>query len=176
MVVIWLLSTRLIKPSFHFPLSHRRSTTVSLKSRNLFKLFTARQNGGERNWTLNYADRSAFSLIPCKMKCWQIDERLSFFLEGSTLRHDQASYKIFGLLYRLQNASARGNFQKIVSYGIARRLLFRQVNTAPLVTSKSSTNQNTTRTTHNDSVRQQVLLATKSTDSLIHPMDDDSQR
>ena len=76
---------------------------------------------------------------------------------------------------------------KTKSFGIAGRLLFLQLNTAPLVspfveqkttpgdpareknvTSKS----NTTRTTHNDSVRQQVLLATKGTYSLIHPMDD----
>ena len=35
-VVISLLSTRLIKPNFCFDLSHRRSTTVSLETRNLF--------------------------------------------------------------------------------------------------------------------------------------------
>ena len=76
------------------------------------------------------------------------------------------------------------NFQEKPSFGLARRLLFLQLNTAPLVspiveqkttpgdtvreenvTSKNNTNQNTTRTTHNDSVRQQVLLATKGTDS-----------
>ena len=33
------------------------------------------------------------------------------------------------------------------------------------VTSKNNTSQNTTRTTHNNSVRQQVLLPTKETDS-----------
>ena len=35
-VVISPLSTRLIKPNFCFDLSHRRSTTVSLETRNLF--------------------------------------------------------------------------------------------------------------------------------------------
>ena len=35
-VVIQPLSTRLIKPNFCFDLSHRRSTTVSLETRNLF--------------------------------------------------------------------------------------------------------------------------------------------
>ena len=33
-VVIQPLSTRLIKPNFCFDLSHRRSTTVSLETRN----------------------------------------------------------------------------------------------------------------------------------------------
>ena len=33
-VVIQPLSTRLIKPNFFFDLSHRRSTTVSLETRN----------------------------------------------------------------------------------------------------------------------------------------------
>ena len=82
-------------------------------------------------------------------------------------------------------------FQEKPLFGLARRLLFLQLNTAPLVspiveqkttpgdtvreknvTSKNNTNQNTTRTTHNDSVRQQVLLMAKGTYSLIHPMDD----
>ena len=95
-------------------------------------------------------------------------------------------YRIFG--------TVRDNFkvyrQAIRSFGIARRFLSLQLNMAPLispiveqkttpgdpareknVTSKSNTNQNTTRTTHNDSVRQQVLLATKGTCSLIHPVD-----
>ena len=35
-VVIQPLSTRLIKPNFCFDLSHRRSTTVSLETRNSF--------------------------------------------------------------------------------------------------------------------------------------------
>ena len=35
-MVIQPLSTRLIKPNFCFDLSHRRSTTVSLETRNLF--------------------------------------------------------------------------------------------------------------------------------------------
>ena len=89
-----------------------------------------------------------------------------------------------------------GNFKplEITSYRMARRLLFLQLNTAPLVspiveqkttsgdpareknvTIKNNTNQNTTRTTQ-DLVRRQVLLATKGADSLIHPMDDDSHR
>jgi len=38
MVVIQPLSTRLIKPNFCFDLSHRRSTTVSLETRNSFKI------------------------------------------------------------------------------------------------------------------------------------------
>ena len=129
------------------------------------------------------------------MKCWQIDERLSFFLEGSTLRYDQASNKTFCLMYRIVG-SVRGNFKllEITPYRMARRLLFLQLNTEPLVspiveqktipgdpareknvTIKNNTNQNTTRTTQ-DSVRQQVLLATKGTDSLIHPLDDHSHR
>jgi len=35
-VVIQPLSTRLIKPNFCFDLSHRRSTTVSLETRNSY--------------------------------------------------------------------------------------------------------------------------------------------
>ena len=35
-VVIQSLSTRLIKPNFCFDLSHRRSTTISLETRNPF--------------------------------------------------------------------------------------------------------------------------------------------
>ena len=35
-VVIQSLSTRLIKPNFRFDLSHRRSTTISLETRNPF--------------------------------------------------------------------------------------------------------------------------------------------
>ena len=35
-MVIQPLSTRLIKPNFYFDLSHRRSTTVSLETRNSF--------------------------------------------------------------------------------------------------------------------------------------------
>ena len=121
------------------------------------------------------------------MKCCKIDEKFPFFLEGSILRHDQASNKTFCLMYRKENR-VRENFKlpEIKSYGIARRLLFLQLNTAPLVspiveqkttpgdtvpeknvTSKNNTNQNTTRTTHNDSVRQQVLLMAKGTYSLI---------
>ena len=38
-VVIQPLSTRLIKPNFCFHLSHRRSTTVSLETRNPFADF-----------------------------------------------------------------------------------------------------------------------------------------
>ena len=94
-LVIGLLATGLIKSNFHFPLSHWRSITVPLESRKLFKLFTACKSGGERNWTLNYANRNGFSLVLCKMKCCKIDERLPFFLEDSILRHDQASNKIF---------------------------------------------------------------------------------
>ena len=128
------------------------------------------------------------------MKCWQIDKRLPFFLEGSILRDDPASNKTFCLRYR-DTAFVINAFQEKPLFGLARRPLFLQLNTAPLVspiveqkttpgdtvreknvTSKNNTNQNTTRTTHNDSVRQQVLLATKGTDSLIHPMDDDSHR
>jgi len=37
-VVIQPLSTRLIKPNFCFDLSHRRSTTVSLETKNSNKL------------------------------------------------------------------------------------------------------------------------------------------
>ena len=37
-VVIQHLSTRLIKPNFCFDLPHRRSTTISLETRNLFYL------------------------------------------------------------------------------------------------------------------------------------------
>ena len=184
----------MIKPTFHFPLSHLRSTTVPLDSSNLFKLLTACQSGGERNWTFNCANRNGFSLIPCKMKCWQIDKRLPFYLEGSILRHDQASNKTYSLMYRFP-LLVRQNFNmvrlKFPSFGIPRQFLFLQLNTAPLVspiveqkttpgdtvreknvTSKNNTNQNTTRTTHNDSVRQQVLLMAKGTYSLIHPMDD----
>ena len=40
MVVIQPLSTRLIKPNFCFNLSHRRSTTVSLETRNSFKIIS----------------------------------------------------------------------------------------------------------------------------------------
>ena len=36
-MVIQPLSTRLIKPNFCFDLSHRRSTTVSLETRNSFE-------------------------------------------------------------------------------------------------------------------------------------------
>ena len=130
-----------------------------------------------------------------KLKCCKIDERLPFFLEGSILRHDQASNKTFSLMYSTLRP-VRDNFKvdrqaiKITSFGIARRFLSLQLNMAPLVspiveqkttpgdparekneTRKSNTYQNTTRTTHNDSVRQQVLLATKGTYSLIHPVD-----
>ena len=38
-MVIQPLSTRLIKPNFCFDLPHRRSTTVSLETRNSFTLF-----------------------------------------------------------------------------------------------------------------------------------------
>jgi len=37
-VVIQPLSTRLIKPNFCFDLPHRRSTTVSLETRNPFTI------------------------------------------------------------------------------------------------------------------------------------------
>ena len=40
-VVIQPLSTRLIKPNFCFDLSHRRSTTVSLETRNPFTMRTS---------------------------------------------------------------------------------------------------------------------------------------
>ena len=128
------------------------------------------------------------------MKCCKIDEKFPFFLEGSILRHDQASNKTFCSMYRTA-PQVVDNFQEKPTFGLARRLLLLQLNTAPLVspiveqkttpgdtvreknvTSKNNTNQNTTRTTHNDSVRQQVLLAAKGTYSLIHPMDDDSHR
>ena len=90
------------------------------------------------------------------------------------MRHDQASNKSFCLIYRTVTQVV-DNFLGIISMklnGIGKRLLFLQLNTAPLVssivekkttprdpareknvTSKNDTNQNTTRTTHNDSVR-----------------------
>ena len=155
------------------------STLPPTQHHSSFNLFTACQSGGERNWTLNYANRNGFSHILCKMKCCKIDKRLPFFLEGSILRHDQASNKTFCLMYRTA-PQVVDNFQERPSFGIARRLLFLQLNMASLVeqkttpvreenaTSKNNTNQNTTRTTHNDSVRQQVFL--------IYAMDDDSHR
>ena len=139
------------------------------------------------------------------MKCWQIDERLPFFLEGSTLRHDHASNKTFCLIYRIavelvQSSpmhrinlghvlpNFKGDSLQITPFAIPRRLLSLQLKTAPLVspiveqkttpgdstreknvTSKNNTNQNTTRATHNDSVRQQVLMVTKGTDDMTIP-------
>ena len=122
-----------------------------------------------------------------KLKCCKIDERLPFFLEGSVLRHDQASNKTFSLMYSILRPvwdNFKVHRQAITSFGIARRFLSLQLNMAPLVspiveqkttpgdpareeneTSKSNTYQNTTRTTHNDSVRQQFFLATNDTDS-----------
>ena len=43
-VVIRLFSTRLMKPNFHVSLAHRRNTTVSLETRNLFILETVNTN------------------------------------------------------------------------------------------------------------------------------------
>ena len=49
-MVISPLSTRLIKPNFCFDLSHRRSTTVSLETRNSFQsLLTFPHCAGEKN-------------------------------------------------------------------------------------------------------------------------------
>ena len=153
---VTLRALTFIRANFSF-----RSDDALMLETSAFQIF----HGGNLTF-INSFDKTKFSF-----------ERLSFFLEGSTLRHDQASNKTFCLIYRIP-LSVRNNFKipVIVFYGIPRRLVFLQLNTAPLVTSKSNTNQNTTRTTHNDSVRQQVLLATKGTDSLIHPMDDDSHR
>ena len=51
-VVIQPLSTRLIKPNFCLDLSHRRSTTVSLETRNSFTLCNIMHHGcsTERAW------------------------------------------------------------------------------------------------------------------------------
>ena len=50
-MVISPLSTRLIKPNFCFDLSHRRSTTVSLETRNLYSTPVSQTSTG-RGWTV----------------------------------------------------------------------------------------------------------------------------
>ena len=44
-IIIQPLSTRLIKPNFCFDLSHRRSTTVSLETRNSIAIYRCSSNG-----------------------------------------------------------------------------------------------------------------------------------
>ena len=107
---------------------------------------------------------------------------LFFFLKGPILKHNQTLNKTLCLIYSSGGSHLRINFREKISHGIKRQLLFLQLNTAPLVsviveetptrvgttseknmTSKNYTNQNTTRTTHNNWVRERFCRVTKQT-------------
>ena len=79
-MVIQPLSTRLIKPNFCFDLSHRRSTSVSLETRNLFTFLSVSSLILVPCAAGTYAKTGVEPCIPCAKGYYQPFEKQTYCL------------------------------------------------------------------------------------------------